>query len=78
VSKHDPLHAHRALTEFKESVGWLHTFTESYSMHHKTICGEESDATRDVVSPWKEQQLKDIIKQYSLLHRLQKFKGKDY
>jgi hypothetical protein len=34
-------------------------------IRHKTICGEESDAPRDVASSWREQQLKDVIKKYS-------------
>jgi hypothetical protein len=54
------------VAEFKGSAGWLHRFRERYGIRHKTICGEENDAPRDVASSWREEQLKDVIKKYSL------------
>jgi hypothetical protein len=46
-------------------VGWLHRFCELNSFLYKTVCGEEGDARRDVVSLWEEKRLNDVIKQYS-------------
>jgi hypothetical protein len=52
--------------EFNRSTGQLHRFQECYGIHHKTICGEESDAPRDIMLPLREEHLKDTIKCYSL------------
>jgi hypothetical protein len=38
---------------------------ECYSICHKAICGGERNAPRDFASSWGEEQLKDVIKQYS-------------